>query len=282
MVSVSTMLKAFVASLLASAVVARPLLSAVEDVTFVNNCGKDVKILKYAMLPGSKFKCDIYDPEDTITISPGTFTVAGWSSVQSYMDNSVDAFDSLGSPIKSISYADIPAKYTSCSDDPPFVEFIPVSGNVYLCSYDIVPASPSPASPSPASLSPAPAPSADLSIIIENNCINPVAVGNFFKTDDQDEDYDIRCAPYTTLANGESMYLTIPDSPENGYLSAYDTVQQTNAVVSSPNAGLSETGNYLGLMVDPNKGHPGCDNQLMGNDLWYSYSINGDYVIITC
>jgi hypothetical protein len=306
MVSFSTILKALVASLFLSSVMGRRLRQTPVDITFVNNCGHDVKILKYGVMDTGVFECDINDPEDTITIAPGTFTVAGWGTFQSYMDNSVNTYDALGNPIGHTSFADMKYLSATCEEDPPEVGFVAVSGNVYLCSYDIAtdaPATDAPATDSgvvdcstlpPATrrnceidrdnkqTAPAPAaPAAIRTIIVENQCANAIAVGNLFKTSDQAASYDVRCAEYITLANGESMYLEIPFDHETGYLSVWDTVNQKTPFNASKLSGLS-TGAHLGEMVDSTKEHVDCDNQLKGNDIWYSYTIENDIVTVTC
>ncbi|ABT14529.1 hypothetical protein NY2A_B130R [Paramecium bursaria Chlorella virus NY2A] len=140
-----------------------------------------------------------------------------------------------------------------------------------------------PCSVSEPSYAPIPAPSSpeNKHVIIENNCTNDIIVGNMYRTDDKTQSYDIRCAPYSTLAYGESMYLDIPASDEHGYFSAYDIVQQKNTDVFFT-LGNYTYGSYLGFMVDVNKEHLECDNQLRGNDLWYAYTIPNDYIIVNC
>jgi hypothetical protein len=305
MVSFSTILKALVASLFLSSVMGRRLRQTPVDITFVNNCGHDVKILKYGVMDTGVFECDINDPEDTITIAPGTFTVAGWGTFQSYMDNSVNTYDALGNPIGHTSFADMKYLSATCEEDPPEVGFVAVSGNVYLCSYEI--ATDAPATDAPATdsgvvdcstLPPvtrknceidqanqrganAPAPFLVRTITVENQCANDIAIGNLFKTSDSASSYDVRCADYITLATGESVYMEIPFDPETGYLSVWDTVNQKTPFNASKLNGLS-TGAHLGEIVDSTKEHPGCDNQLQGNDIWYSYTIENDIVTVTC
>lgn len=247
------------------------------DITFVNNCGKDVKILKYAMLRGGTFKCDITEPEDVIIVPSGTHSVPAWSATQSFADNSVVMFDTAGSTITPLTYAEISAQSlrTTCEMDPPFVEYVPVSNVVYMCSFE---ASMSPSLPE---FAPAPAPSTIQNVIVDNQCANDVMIGNMYRTADKTLDYDIRCAPYSTLSFGESMYLDIP-TDEQGFFSAYEINHQKNAVITSSINGEMKNGNYLGLMTDPNKSHIECDNQLKGNDLWYEYNTAGDYITITC
>jgi hypothetical protein len=118
-------------------------------------------------------------------------------------------------------------------------------------------------------------------IIVENQCANNIAVGNLFKTSDQASSYDVRCADYTTLAHGESVYLELPIGAEAGYLSVWDTVNQKTPFNASKLSGLS-TGAHLGEIVDSSKEHIGCDNQLKGNDVWYSYTIENDIVTVSC
>ncbi|AGE49403.1 hypothetical protein ATCVCan0610SP_173L [Acanthocystis turfacea Chlorella virus Can0610SP] len=300
MVSCSTILKALVASLFLSSVMGRRLRQTTPaDITFVNNCGHDVKILKYAVMDDGVFKCVINDPEDTITITPGTFTVAGWGTFQSYMDNSVKTYDALGNPLGHTSFADMKYMSATCEEDPPEVGFVAVSGNVYLCSYETAtdapatdapatdapatdaPATDAPATDAPASPKGAPSPMPVHTIIVENQCANNIAVGNLFKTSDQAASYDVRCADYTTLAHGESVYLELPIGAEAGYLSVWDTVNQKTPFNASKLSGLS-TGAHLGEMVDSSKEHIGCDNQLKGNDVWYSYTIENDIVTVSC
>ncbi|AGE60013.1 hypothetical protein ATCVWI0606_188L [Acanthocystis turfacea Chlorella virus WI0606] len=315
MVSCSTILKALVASLFLSSALGRRLRQTTPaDITFVNNCGHDVKILKYAVMDNGVFECDINDPEDTVTIAPGTFTVAGWGTFQSYMDNSVNTYDALGNPIGHTSFADMKYMSATCEQDPPEVGFVAVSGNVYLCSYETATDAPAtdapatdsavvdcstlppatrknceidkanqqaPATDAPASPKGAPSPMPVHTIIVENQCANNIAVGNLFKTSDQAASYDVRCADYTTLAHGESVYLELPIGAEAGYLSVWDTVTQKTPFNASKLSGLS-TGAHLGEMVDSSKEHIGCDNQLKGNDVWYSYTIENDIVTVSC
>ncbi|AGE50096.1 hypothetical protein ATCVCanal1_192L [Acanthocystis turfacea Chlorella virus Canal-1] len=106
-------------------------------------------------------------------------------------------------------------------------------------------------------------------------------IGNLYKTSDQAASYDVRCADYATLPSGISIVVEFPDAPETGYLSMWDTVAQKTPFNASKLRGLS-TGAYLGEMIDSTKEHPGCDNQLKGNDIWYSYTVDGDYIVITC
>ncbi|AGE56550.1 hypothetical protein ATCVNEJV2_190L [Acanthocystis turfacea Chlorella virus NE-JV-2] len=280
MVSCSTILKALVASLFLSSVMGRRLRQTTPaDITFVNNCGHDVKILKYAVMDDGVFKCVINEPEDTITITPGTFTVAGWGSFQSYMDNSVKTYDALGNPLGHTSFADMKYMSATCEEDPPEVGFVAVSGNVYLCSYET--ATDAPVTDAPVSPKGAPSPMPVHTIIVDNQCANNIAVGNLFKTSDQGSSYDVRCADYTTLAHGESVYLELPIGAEAGYLSVWDTVNQKTPFNASKLSGLS-TGAHLGEMIDSSKEHIGCDNQLKGNDVWYSYTIENDIVTVSC
>lgn len=308
MVSFSTIFKALVASIFVSSAMGRRLRETIPaDITFVNNCGHDVKILKYAVMDDGVFKCDINDPDDTITIAPGTFTVAGWGTFQSYMDNSVNTYDALGNPIGHTSFADMKYMSATCEEDPPEVGFVAVSGNVYLCSYET--ATDAPATPSTdvvdcSKLPPvtrrnceidrdnnqgtetptapdAPAPAAVRTIIVENQCAHDIMIGNLFKTSDQTASYDVRCADYATLPSGVSTLVEIPAYPETGYLSMWDTVNQKTPFNASKLSGLS-TGAHLGEMIDSSKEHPGCDNQLKGNDIWYSYTIENDIVTVSC
>ncbi|AGE59676.1 hypothetical protein ATCVTN60342_182L [Acanthocystis turfacea Chlorella virus TN603.4.2] len=308
MVSFSTIFKALVASLFLSSAMGRRLRQTTPaDITFVNNCGHDVKILKYAVMDDGVFKCNINDPEDTITITPGTFTVAGWGTFQSYMDNSVATYDALGNPLGHTSFADMKYMSATCEEDPPEVGFVAVSGNVYLCSTETPTTPETPATDAPATdstvvdcstLPPvtrknceidqatqkaanAPTPFVVRTITVENQCANAIAVGNLFKTSDSASSYDVRCADYITLATGESVYMEIPIDPETGYLSVWDTVNQKTPFNASKLSGLS-TGAHLGEMIDSSKEHPGCDNQLKGNDIWYSYTIENDIVTVSC
>jgi hypothetical protein len=128
----------------------------------------------------------------------------------------------------------------------------------------------------------APAPAAIRTIVVENQCTNNIAVGNLFKTSDPAAIYDVRCADYVTLATGESVYLEIPPGElEAGYLSVWDTVNQKTPFNASKLNGLS-TGAHLGEIVDSTKEHIECDNQLNGNDIWYSYTIENDVVTVSC
>ncbi|AGE55570.1 hypothetical protein ATCVMN08101_209L [Acanthocystis turfacea Chlorella virus MN0810.1] len=157
MVSFSTVLKALVSSFLVSSAMGRRLRQAPADITFVNNCGHDVKIQKYGVMDTGVFECDISGPEDTVTITPGTFTVAGWGTFQSYMDNSVAVFDALGNPVGHTSFDDMKFLSATCEDNIPDVKFVAISGNVYLCSKDTpsTPATDAPATDAPATDAPA-------------------------------------------------------------------------------------------------------------------------------
>jgi hypothetical protein len=123
------------------------------------------------------------------------------------------------------------------------------------------------------SFSPAPTPSPSSPVVVTNNCQEDVLIGNVFFA--RDQTYDARCAPYTTLKHGESVYLDVsPDSSETTYFSVYGLATQTIVPVSSAtDQNLGNAGDYLARMVDPSKEHVECDNQLLGNDFYFAYTI---------
>ncbi|AGE56350.1 hypothetical protein PBCVNEJV1_574L [Paramecium bursaria Chlorella virus NE-JV-1] len=152
----------------------------------------------------------------------------------------------------------------------------PMTDFVYLCKVDYA-AEDDEANVDPPAPSPSPATSP---VTIENKCSEPVMVGNAFFAHDQT--YDARCAAYATLQPGESMYLNVsPDQTETTYFSAYGTDTQANIpAFSETDAGIGVNGDYLARMVDPSKEHAGCDNQLMGNDLYHAYTESSALIVL--
>ncbi|AGE50804.1 hypothetical protein PBCVCVB1_328R [Paramecium bursaria Chlorella virus CVB-1] len=226
---------------------ARVLKSAPASIKFINDCGLMTNVYIF------NDKCESMRKE----MRAREVMVDLWDSVApQYFEFEDKVFDASGSEVFS---TDLCGK-----------KLYPVTDGVYLCKIDYA-AEDDEASVDPLS-SPAPSPSSEGLVVVVNNCQEDVMIGNMFFAHDQT--YDARCAPYTTIEHGESIYLdVITDSSEVTYFSAYGlTSQEIVPVSSATDAILGTRGNYLASMVDPAKEHVECDNHLLGNDFYYAYS----------
>ncbi|AGE49790.1 hypothetical protein PBCVCan184_337R [Paramecium bursaria Chlorella virus Can18-4] len=254
--------KVLLALAFATVASARVLKSAPAPVKFINDCGLMTNVYIF------NDKCESMRKE----MRAREVMVDLWDSVApQYFEFEDKVFDASGSEVSS---TDLCGK-----------KLYPVTDGVYLCKVDYAaeddeasvdpPAfSPQPEDdvPTTESASPAPSPSSEGLVVVVNNCQEDVMIGNMFFAHDQT--YDARCAPYTTIKHGESIYLdVITDLSEVTYFSAYGlTSQEIVPVSSATDAILGTRGNYLASMVDPAKEHVECDNHLLGNDFYYAYS----------
>jgi len=239
--------KVLLALAFATVASARVLKSAPAPVKFINDCGLMTNVYIF------NDKCESMRKE----MRAREVMVDLWDSVApQYFEFEDKVFDASGSEVSS---TDLCGK-----------KLYPVTDGVYLCKVDYA-AEDDEASVDPSS-SPAPSPSSSSPVVVVNNCQEDVMIGNMFFAHDQT--YDARCAPYTTIKHGESIYLdVITDSSEVTYFSAYGlTSQEIVPVSSATDAILGTRGNYLASMVDPAKEHVECDNHLLGNDFYYAYS----------
>ena len=239
--------KVLLALAFATVASARVLKSAPAPVKFINDCGLMTNVYIF------NDKCESMRKE----MRAREVMVDLWdSAAPQYFEFEDKVFDASGSEVSS---TDLCGK-----------KLYPVTDGVYLCKVDYA-AEDDEASVDPSS-SPAPSPSSSSPVVVVNNCQEDVMIGNMFFAHDQT--YDARCAPYTTIKHGESIYLdVITDSSEVTYFSAYGLTSQEIVPVSSiTDAILGTRGNYLASMVDPAKEHVECDNHLLGNDFYYAYS----------
>ena len=239
--------KVLLALAFATVASARVLKSAPAPVKFINDCGLMTNVYIF------NDKCESMRKE----MRAREVMVDLWdSAAPQYFEFEDKVFDASGTEVSS---TDLCGK-----------KLYPVTDGVYLCKVDYA-AEDDDIIVDPSS-SPAPSPSAGNKVVVMNNCQEDVMVGNVFFAHDQT--YDARCAPYTTLKHGESVYLDVsPDSTETAYFSAYGLTSQTNLPVSSAtDATIGTASDYLARMVDPSKEHVDCDNHLLGNDLYYEYT----------
>ena len=227
---------------------ARVLKSAPAPVKFINDCGLMTNVYIF------NDKCESMRKE----MRAREVMVDLWdSATPQYFEFEDKVFDASGSEVSS---TDLCGK-----------KLYPVIDGVYLCKVDYA-AEDDEASVDPPAFSPAPSPSSEGLVAVVNNCQEDVMIGNMFFAHDQT--YDARCAPYTTIKHGESIYLDVTiDSTEVTYFSAYGLTSQTNAPVSSAtDATIGVNGSYFGMLADISKDQVECDNQKLGNDLYYAYS----------
>lgn len=254
--------KVLLALAFATVASARVLKSAPAPVKFINDCGLMTNVYIF------NDKCESMRKE----MRAREVMVDLWdSAAPQYFEFEDKVFDASGSEVSS---TDLCGK-----------KLYPVTDGVYLCKVDYAaeddeasvdpPAfSPQPEDdvPTTESASPAPSPSSEGLVVVVNNCQEDVMIGNMFFAHDQT--YDARCAPYITIKHGESIYLDVSiDSTEVTYFSAYGLTSQTNAPVSSAtDATIGVNGSYFGMLADISKDQVECDNQKLGNDLYYAYS----------
>ena len=239
--------KVLLALAFATVASARVLKSAPAPVKFINDCGLMTNVYIF------NDKCESMRKE----MRAREVMVDLWdSAAPQYFEFEDKVFDASGSEVTS---TDLCGK-----------KLYPVTDGVYLCKVDYA-AEDDEASVDPLS-SPAPSPSSEGLVVVVNNCQEDVMIGNMFFAHDQT--YDARCAPYTTIKHGESIYLDVSiDSTEVTYFSAYGLTSQTNAPVSSAtDATIGVNGSYFGMLADISKDQVECDNQKLGNDLYYAYS----------
>ena len=238
--------KVLLALAFATAASARVLKSTPAPVKFINDCGLMTNVYIF------NDKCESMRKE----MRAREVMVDLWdSAAPQYFEFEDNVFDASGTEVSS---TDLCGK-----------KLYPVTDGVYLCKVDYA-AEDDEAAVDP-SFSPAPSPSSP--VVVTNNCQEDVLIGNVFFA--RDQTYDARCAPYTTLKHGESVYLDVsPDSSETTYFSVYGLATQTIVPVSSAtDQNLGNAGDYLARMVDPSKEHVECDNQLLGNDFYFAYTI---------
>jgi hypothetical protein len=239
--------KVLLALAFATVASARVLKSAPAPVKFINDCGLMTNVYIF------NDKCESMRKE----MRAREVMVDLWDSASpQYFEFEDKVFDASGSEVSS---TDLCGK-----------KLYPVTDGVYLCKVDYA-AEDDDIIVDPSS-SPAPPPSSSSPVVVMNNCQEDVLVGNMFFGLDQT--YDARCAPYTTLKHGESVYLDVStDSSELTYFSAYGLASQANVPVSSiTDATIDIAGDYLARMVDRSKEQIECGNQLLGNDLYYEYT----------
>ena len=253
-------------------------------ITFINNCGQNIKIAKYGVMSNGLFECTI-TPEKTQIIPVGESTVDEWATFQSYIDeqHDVKVYNQSGFLVSGISYYDIMATGKTCDEDPPENNFIPTSKFMFLCTMFVDENGTNDGSHDEVHVQVEP--QEDYypfvgKIMVKNNCPFDIIVDNLFKNMDENSTNDVLCPESYTMSPKSSFFIWTSDVYYS-FLSYTPVVQKIQYVpaFSMRDQEMFNQSYATTDLYDIGESHTGCGTSFdHGGNYWFEYYIADDVI----